>query len=118
MSGIYVDFDHTISPNGYRYGPQKMDIPPYKGVIETLREFKAKGHRIVIFSCRANPDVVGDDIVKAKVKDMTDYLNKHNIPYDEVFTQKPDYDVIIDDKAIHSNDNWDEIRKTLEERLG
>lgn len=113
MSRIYIDFDHTISPNGYHYEPQVLDKPPYNGAAETIRALKGKGHKIIIFSCRANPDVVGDDVVGMKIVEMTDYLRKHNIPFDDVFTKKPDYDRVIDDKALRCNDNWNELRKEL-----
>lgn len=110
---IYIDFDHTISPNGYTYIPQDMELPPIEGAIETIQGLYFKGHKIIIFSCRSNPDVVGEEVVEMKTKEMTDYLKKHNIPYHSVFNQKPNYDVVIDDKAIGFKDNWLEIKKKL-----
>jgi hypothetical protein len=114
---IYIDFDHTISPNGYSYLPQNLDKPPYDGAIDTIRALKAGNDKIIIFSCRANKDVVGDDVVTLKTKEMTDYLNKHGIPFDSVFLGKPNYDVVIDDKAIGFHDNWEEINKLLVRRI-
>jgi hypothetical protein len=113
MSNIYIDFDHTISPNGYKYKPQVLSLPPFDGAVETINQLKEAGHTIIIFSCRSNPDVVGPDIVEMKTREMTDYLKTHNIPFDRVFTQKPDYDVVIDDKAIGFRNNWAEIQKQL-----
>lgn len=110
---IYIDFDHTISPNGYTFDPQTMDLPPLTGAVETIQALKNRRHKIIIFSCRSNPEVVGEEVVEMKTKEMTDYLTKHGIPFDEVFNQKPNYDVVIDDKAIRCNDNWAEIRKQL-----
>jgi predicted metallo-beta-lactamase superfamily hydrolase len=110
---IYIDFDHTISPNGYTYKPQSMELPPIEGAVEAIQGIKAQGHTIIIFSCRANKDVVGDDIVELKTKEMTDYLKKHFIPYDSVYKEKPNYDIVIDDKAIGFNNNWKEIKKAI-----
>lgn len=110
---IFIDFDHTISPNGYSYKPQRMELPPIAGAVEAIQSFKDLGHTIIIFSCRANKDVVGDDIVELKTKEMTDYLTKHNIPYDSVFKEKPNYDIVIDDKAIGFSNNWLEIMKEI-----
>lgn len=108
---IYIDFDHTISPNGYSYKRQDLSIPPFPGCIETIQKIKSLGHKIFIFSCRANKEVVGNDIVEMKTKEMEDYLKEHNIPYDTVFHDKPDYDVVIDDKAIRFSNNWNDIQK-------
>lgn len=110
---IYIDFDHTISPNGYSYRVQEMELPPIEGAIETIQALKDHGHSIVIFSCRSNPDVVGEDLVTSKTKEMTDYLIKHKIPFDSVFYGKPNYDVVIDDKAIGFRNNWLQIKKEL-----
>lgn len=110
---IYIDFDHTISPNGYSYKPQDMALPPIDGAIEAIQGFKSMGHKIIIFSCRANKEVVGDDVVEKKTKEMTDYLQKYHIPYDSVFKGKPNYDIVIDDKAIGFNNNWNEIKKAI-----
>ena len=109
---IYIDFDHTISPNGYSYKPQDMEEPPIAGAIETIQGMKRQGHKIIIFSCRSNPKVVGD-VVEMKTKEMTDYLTKHGIPFHEVFNDKPNYDIVIDDKAIGFKDNWLDIKKKL-----
>ena len=68
---------------------------------------------IIIFSCRANKEVIGPDIVNMKIKEMTDYLNEHHVPFDSVYYQKPDYDVVIDDKAIRFENNWAQIKNAL-----
>ena len=51
-------------------------------------------------------------------RSMVDYLDKYRIPYNRVVSNKPYYDIIIDDKAIgiplkHFNVDWDEIKKLL-----
>jgi hypothetical protein len=112
---VYIDFDYTISPNGYRFTPQILDKPPYKDAVETIQYFKSRGCTIFIFSCRANKEVVGEQVVAMKIKEMTDYLTKHNIPFDHIYTEKPNYDLVIDDKALGFHDNWSEIKKKLEE---
>lgn len=110
---IYIDFDHTISPNGYSYKPQDMSLPPILGAVEAIQQFKGMGCKIVIFSCRSNVKVVGEEVVELKTKEMTDYLTKHHIPYDSVFNEKPNYDIVIDDKAIGFRNNWLEIAKEI-----
>lgn len=110
---VYIDFDHTISPNGYTFRSQTMDLTPIEGAIETIQSLKLHGHRIIIFSCRSNPEVVGEEVVEMKTKEMTDYLIKHSIPFDSVFNDKPNYDIVIDDKAIGFRNNWLQIKKEL-----
>jgi hypothetical protein len=99
---IYIDFDDTICPEG--------DVlnKPFDNAIEVIQKFKANGNRIIIYSCRSSKDVLGEHMERA-TQHMLDYLRRWGIPYDSVFYGKPNYDVVIDDKAIGFRDNWKQI---------
>jgi hypothetical protein len=103
---IYIDFDDTICPMG--------DVlnKPFDNAIEVIKKFKADGNNIIIYSCRSSRDVLGKHMEIA-TKNMLDYLKSWDIPYDSVFYGKPNYDVVIDDKAIGFHDNWAQIGKAI-----
>jgi len=53
-------------------------------------------YKIVLFTSRYEID-----------RDVTiSWLKKHNIQYDEIYFEKPQYDFFIDDKAINEKDLW------------
>jgi hypothetical protein len=103
---IYIDFDDTICPMG------DTTNEPFNKAIEVINKLKANGNTIIIYSCRSSKDVLGKHMELA-TKIMLDYLQKWGIPYDGVFYGKPNYDVVIDDKAIGFHDNWEQIGNAL-----
>lgn len=101
---ILIDFDGTITET------RGLDSPPNLEVVAALNKLKDK-YKIVIFSCRANRDIFG---IGGRRVLMEEYLNAHNIPYDEICTRKPTFYVLIDDRAVNPNaTSWDEIVANL-----
>jgi hypothetical protein len=106
----FVDFDGTICPNS--------GSEPQRECIETLRELKRRNHTIHIYSCRSNPDAVGD--ATASTAEMKHYLDQYGVPYDEIVWGKPFFNYIIDDRTVgvpltsdHSVD-WSAIKKVID----
>lgn len=112
-----MDLDNTITQteNGdYR------NSKPLDGVIKKLREYKAQGFEIVISSSR-NMRTYEGNVGKINVHTLPiiiDWLNKHNVPYDEIYVGKPwcGHDgFYVDDRAVRPNEfvslTYDEIRK-------
>ena len=106
----FIDFDGTICPNN---GNQ-----PSQDCVETLRELKRRNHTIHIYSCRSNPEAVGD--ADASTADMKEYLDAYLIPYDEIVWGKPFFNYIIDDRCVgipltsdHSVD-WSKIKDKID----
>lgn len=112
---VAVDFDGTLCGFAFpNIGPVKKDAR------EALLMFKALGFKIIIWSCRTchwDYDVYGGDpqqptLERDRVKEMIEWLNANEIPYDEVddgSKGKPSADYYIDDKGVRFDDNWDEI---------
>lgn len=109
---MFIDFDGTISPNHY---PHPLIEPPFKGVKETLAALQANGHKIVIFSCRANKDLFGYTKSERSTNEMIDYLQKWSIPYDEVYYGKPLYEYLVDDRAGFDG-NWLALAATFKSK--
>ena len=98
-----IDFDNTICDFAY---PEMGE--PKDGVKYALKELKNMGYKIHILSCRTSHDIKKYPIDRQEqVRMMEDYLNKHEIPYDEVLNKdKPLAVWYIDDSAIGFRDNW------------
>lgn len=87
--------------------------------------FRGLGYRIIIHSCRTchwHYDIFGGDpkqptLLRPTVIAMISWLNKWNIPYDEIddgTRGKPLANYYIDDKAIRFEDNWPEIQHRID----
>ena len=117
MKRLIMDLDNTITltENG-DYRNAKPIIP----VIEKLREYKAKGFEIVISSSR-NMRTYKGNVGKINVHTLPiimDWLERHNVPYDEIYVGKPwcGHDgFYVDDRAVRPDEfalmSYDEIRK-------
>lgn len=110
---LAIDFDavlHSYS-DGWRDGTPYDK--PVEGAKEALTELINLGYHVLIYSTRTNHDLVESDDVD-RVKDITDYLNKHSIPYSEIYTGngKPKFTVTVDDRALTFKGDWNE---TLEQ---
>ena len=105
---VCVDLDGTIcslTENG-DYG----NVKPLPNAIETLQRFKKEGHYIIIYTARRMRTHNGNvsEIIKEVGELTTTWLQKHNIPYDELIFGKPYAHVYIDDLAI-SFTSWEDV---------
>ena len=118
---LVVDLDDTISVT--ENGDYKNSKPIFK-TIELLKEYKAKGFLIIIHSSRQMRTYEGQ-VGKINVHTLPviiDWLNKYEIPYDEIIVGKPWCGFTgwyIDDKAIRPSEfhsmKMDEIEKLLKD---
>lgn len=108
---VAIDFDGTIKPaeesNNY--------APPSQACIDTLRDLKANGWKIILWTCRAGRNL----------KAATNYLEKHNIlelfdaindnihPTRYKTSQKIIASVYIDDRVIGGFPGWGAVRREL-----
>ena len=117
MKRLIMDLDNTITltENG-----DYKNAKPILDVIDKLREYKAKGFEIVISSSR-NMRTYEGNIGKINVHTLPiimDWLERHNVPYDEIYVGKPwcGHDgFYVDDRALRPDEfinlTYDEIRK-------
>ncbi|MDR2341976.1 MAG: capsular biosynthesis protein [Campylobacteraceae bacterium] len=116
MKRIIIDLDETIcfTANG-NYAESIPNVP----IIEKMREYKKLGFEIVINTSR-NMRTYDANIGKININTLPiiiEWLNKHNVPYDEIYVGKPwcGFDgFYVDDKAIRPNEF---IRFSYEEIL-
>ena len=119
MKKLIVDLDHTLS---ITINGDYVNSKPISPMIETLVKYKELGFEIVINSSR-NMRTYGNNVGKINVHtlpNIVEWLNKHEIPYDEVYIGKPwcgFEGFYIDDKSIRPSEflnySYDEIEELL-----
>ena len=121
------DVDGTLCPIKKKE-EEYIDLVPYKEMIEKLREYKNGGAKVVLFTSR-NMNSYGGNIglINANTaKVLLEWLDKWEIPYDEIIYGKPwpgHKGFYVDDRTVrpdeflkYSVDELDEICK--KSRLG
>jgi capsule biosynthesis phosphatase len=119
MKKLIVDLDDTLS---ITVDGDYVNSKPVLPMIQTLVKYKAQGFEIVINSSR-NMRTYGNNIGKINahtLPNIVEWLNKHKVPYDEVYIGKPwcGFDgFYIDDKSIRPSEflslSYDEIKSLL-----
>lgn len=119
MKKLIVDLDHTLS---ITIDGDYANSKPISPMIEALVKYKELGFEIVINSSR-NMRTYKNNVGKINVHtlpNIVEWLNKHEVPYDEVHIGKPwcgFEGFYIDDKSIRPseflNHSYDEIEELL-----
>lgn len=119
MKRIIMDLDETIctTENGDYAGST-----PKPEVIAKLREYREMGFQIAISTSR-NMRTHDGNIGKINAKTLPiiiDWLAKHDVPYDEIYTAKPwcgTDGFYVDDRAIRpqefANLSYEQIKKLI-----
>lgn len=87
------------------------EVKPVPGAIDKLKKLKKHGFYIIIYTARHMKTCKGNQglVIKRLGKITLDWLEKYNIPYDEIFFGKPWADIYIDDNAFRFT-SWDKIK--------
>lgn len=106
---LIVDLDDTVCfPNHDKNDTfEKYGLAaPNAKVIKSLRKAKEKGFEIVIHTARRMLTHNGDinKIIEDVGQVTIDWLNKHNVPYDDIVWGKPYGVYYIDDKALRPDE--------------
>jgi histidinol phosphatase-like enzyme len=102
MKRVLVDFDGTIIKKS---SDGKFRV--FDGVRESLRQMKANGYEIVIFTSRlADPR---DEKNRENSAIISNFLSNNKIPFDRITAEKTSADYYIDDKAISFKGNWSDV---------
>lgn len=106
MNKIVLDLDNTIA------GPKResySDCEPDKDVVARMREYKAKGFGIAIYTARnmrtfdGNMGLINVNTLPA----IAGWLDQHDIPYDEIWVGKPwcgTDGFYVDDRAVRPDE--------------
>jgi len=106
---ICIDLDGVICQLK-KEGETYDVLLPVAGAQEKLKMLKAAGHYIIINTARHMKTCNGNlGLVAARISMITlKWLEKYEIPFDEIYFGKPHADIYIDDNAFRFN-NWDEV---------
>lgn len=96
---LYVDCDGVLFMQPF------TDIftaeMPNAAMIEKLRERRAMGDLIVIWSTRTNPRMSPGYGKHQLMEILAGHLKRHNIPYDMIeVADKPPFHMLVDDRAM------------------
>ena len=122
------DIDGTLCP--IKSADEKYeDLVPYEAMVEKIRYYKEKGAKIILFTSRnmntykGNMGLINANTAKLILK----WLEKWNIPYDEIIYGKPwpgHKGFYVDDRTIRPDefltktvDELDEICKNSRSNL-
>jgi capsule biosynthesis phosphatase len=123
------DIDGTICPIKQKK-QEYIELVPYKDMVDKIREYKAGGAKIVLFTSRNMNSYNGNiGMINANTaKIMLEWLDKWSIPYDEIIYGKPwpgHRGFYVDDRSIrpdeflkYSEDELNEICKKSKEEYG
>ncbi len=115
---IAIDLDGTICPIK-KEGESYSDLHPLPGAVERISELRKSGHFIIILTAR-NMATRGGNIgsVMKHVGKMTlDWLEHHNVEYDEIFFGKPNAEIYIDDRGVRFED-WEGLTEEYLKIMG
>lgn len=89
-NAIVMDIDGTLCELK-KEGQEYIDLKPIPAVLDKLREYKAKGFHIILHSARQMRTYKGNTgkINANTGKVLFEWLEKHDIPYDEIHLGKP-----------------------------
>lgn len=111
---ISIDLDGTIC--ALKRADQEYDeVEPLPGAQKTIARLRSDGHVVIINTARrmrthnGNVGAVVAEIGKATI----DWLQKHQIGYDEIHFGKPYADIYLDDLAVRFNGDWTDFEKWI-----
>lgn len=102
------DIDGTICPIKNK-NEKYEDLIPFPEMIEKIRYYKDNGAKIVLFTSRNMNSYQGNIglINKNTAKILLDWLEKWNIPYDEIIYGKPwpgHFGFYVDDRTVRPDE--------------
>lgn len=105
---IIFDIDGTICPIKSA-GEKYEDLVPDKAMMERIREYKEQGAEIVLFTSRNMNSYQGNiGLINANTaKVLLAWLDKWEIPYDEIIYGKPwpgHEGFYVDDRAVRPDE--------------
>ncbi len=103
-----LDVDGTICPIK-KSGEQYEDLVPYQEVIEKMRYYHNHGAKIVLYTSRNMNTYQGNMglINKHTAKTLSEWLERWEIPYDEIIYGKPwpgHKGFYVDDRTIRPDE--------------
>ncbi len=107
MPMIVMDLDGTLTVEAA--GVPYAELSPNAAVVAKLREYRAQGFKVAIYTARnmrTHAKSIG--VINAQtLPAIVDWLRRHDIPFDEIHVGKPWPDsggFYVDDRAIRPDE--------------
>lgn len=118
---IVLDIDGTICE--IDQNKEYSELLPIKSVVNKMWEYKNEGWTIILNTSRNMKTFDGNiGLINVKTaKTLSDWLEKHKIPYDEIMYGKPwcgSNGFYVDDKSIRPDEFSSMSYKEITELLG
>lgn len=109
---IVIDLDGTIA-SLRKHNQHYSNVFPLAGAVEKINKLKEAGHYLIIYTARHMKTCQGDaNLAEKKIGEETrQWLQRYNIPYDELIFGKPYGHIYIDDLSVPFQ-GWDIINPT------
>ncbi|MGM9534384.1 MAG: hypothetical protein ACI3VR_03995 [Intestinibacter sp.] len=123
---LVFDIDGTICPIKDK-DQNYEDLIPYENMVEKIREYKKNGAKIVLNTSRNMNSYNGNiGLINANTaKVLLKWLDKWEIPYDEIIYGKPwpgKHGFYIDDRSVRPdeflNNDFEELEKICKDSRG
>ena len=95
---IAVDFDGTIVEHKF---PEIGKLLP--NARKVLREWRDKGHSIIIWTCRNQSEPFHPEWKEAHIGAVKDFLDKNLIPYDVINSDSPAIDFWLQSRKVYAD---------------
>lgn len=107
---ICFDIDGTICELKSYIGSYEA-VRPLPGVVDLMRSLKNQGHTIILYTARHMKTCEGNVglVIARQGKTLFNWLDKYQVPFDEIYFGKPQADIYIDDNCYRFNGNWNAI---------
>jgi len=110
---IMIDFDQTIHSYHDGWSDGVIYGHPLKGAKETIEHLKSIGYEIIIFTARLSE---AQEFEKNRRKRLiSEWLDMHEILYDDITSDKLPAMCYIDDKAVRFEGCWMEVLQKVEQ---
>lgn len=118
---LVVDIDGTLCPIKKKNESYK-DLKPCSQMVEKLKDWRAKGFKIVLFTARNMRTFNGQigEINKHTAPVLLDWLDRHGIEYDEIIFGKPwpgPKGFYIDDRTVRPSEFLEKTEEELYQLL-
>lgn len=103
-----LDIDGTICPIK-NINEKYEDLVPFPDVVERIQEYHERGTKIILYTSRNMKTYQGNiGLINANTaKILLNWLDKWNIPYDEIIYGKPwpgKFGFYVDDRAVRPDE--------------
>lgn len=119
---LVVDIDGTLC--GIKTADQSYaDLIPDQAMLVKLREYQAKGYRVLLFTARNMNTYKGNLVLinKHTAPVLLEWLAKWEVPYDEILFGKPwprKKGFYIDDRSVRPDEFLNMTEEEIQKLLG